>query len=313
VLDVRRLQALRELAARGTVVAAADALHLTPPAVSQQLAALEREAGVKLLRREGRNVRLTEAGHQLVAHAEVIHAQLEAAEADLAAGEGQFGSELSIAAFPTAIGRFGGDLLAALRELDPRLIVRVCELEPEDSLGRLRTGDVDLAIAHEYDRVPRRATPGTERIELLTEPMLLALADDHPRAREGVALADLADDPHWVLPPAPGVTCRDAVLRMCAQAGFSPSIASEAYSYEATMVLVSAGGVALVPALACATAPPGVQVFAPSDVDGRRIIFAAVRRGSIRRPSVAAAIAALRDVADREDRSQDRSLVSGRR
>jgi DNA-binding transcriptional LysR family regulator len=300
VLDVRRLQALRELAARGTVAAAAEALHLTAPAVSQQLAALEREAGVKLLRREGRNVRLTEAGRHLVAHAEVIHAQLEAAEADLAAGEGVFGSELSVAAFPTAIRRFGAGLLEHLGRVDPRLVVRMRELEPEESLGLLRTGDVDLAIAHEYDCVPRRAAAGIERFELLREPMLLALGEAHPCCREGVALAELADDPRWILPPAPGVTCRDAVLRMCAQAGFSPLVASEAYSYEATLVLVAAGGVALIPEMGVAAEVPGVRVLVPSDVQGRRVIFAAARRGSAARPSVAAALDSLSGRADLE-------------
>jgi DNA-binding transcriptional LysR family regulator len=287
MLDVRRLRVLREVAVRGTIAAAAEALHLTGPAVSQQLAALERESGVTLVEREGRSIRLTAAAHMLVAHAETILAQLEAAEADLAAGESRHGGELRIAAFPT----FAVHLGPVLRAL-PDVQVRVRELEPEAALSALRVGDLDIAIAHEYEHVPRRVDPAFSVRPLLREPLLVALPRGHRLAGGPVALADLADEPGWVVPPE-GLTCHEEVRRLCAAAGFEPRAASRAYSYDVTLALVGAGGVALVPRLAVLDPPDDVVVAEPSDVSGWRRTFAAVRRGSAHRPSIERALTAL--------------------
>jgi DNA-binding transcriptional LysR family regulator len=292
MLDVRRLRILREVALRGTIRAAADALHLTGPAVSQQLAALERESGTRLLERDGRTVRLTAAAETLVAHTEAILAQLEAAEADVAAAEGRFGGQLRIAAFPTFAALIA-PRLGELREAMPGVRVSLHELEPEESLAALRVGEVEVAVAHEYDRVPRRVDHAVQVTELLTEPLLLALPRDHPLAGGPVALADLADDPGWIAPPA-ALTCHDEVLRLCAAAGFQPRIASHVYTYDVTLALVASGGVALVPRIAALDPPDGVAIAEPSDVAGRRRCFAAVRRGSAQRPSIGLALDVLR-------------------
>jgi DNA-binding transcriptional LysR family regulator len=287
MLDVRRLRVLREVALRGTIAAAADALHLTGPAVSQQLAALEREAGVVLLERDGRSVRLTAAAETLVAHTETILAQIEAAEADLAAGEGRYGGDLRIAAFPT----FAKRLTPVLRELSqamPGVRLGVRELEPEQSLAALRTGEVEVAVAHEYSHVPRRGERGLQRTVLFREPLLLALPAGHP----GAALADVAEAPGWIVPP-PGLTCHDEVRLACAAAGFEPRVASVAYSYDVTLALVAAGGVALVPESAAAGVPDDIVLTRPTDVDAWREVFAAVRRGSAHRPSITRALHAL--------------------
>jgi DNA-binding transcriptional LysR family regulator len=297
MLEVRRLRILREVAVRGTIRAAAEALHLTGPAVSQQLAALEREAGVTLLEREGRSVRLTAAALTLVAHAETILAQLEAAEADLAAGEGRFGGELRLGAFPSFAVRLG-PLVRDLAQAMPHVRIGVRELEPEAALDRLRVGELDVAVAHEYDHVPRRGDDSLHATSLFSEPLLLALPAGHPLAGGPVALADLAGHPGWIAPPE-GLTCHQEVLRMCAAAGFAPRIASLAYGYDVTLALVAAGGVALVPELAVAAAPDGVVLREPSDVAGRRHVFAAVRRGSAHRPSIARALDGLVNLARR--------------
>jgi DNA-binding transcriptional LysR family regulator len=291
MLDVRRLKVLREVALRGTIAAAAEALHLTGPAVSQQLAALEREAGVVLLERDGRSVRLTAAAESLVAHTETILAQIEAAEADLAAGEGRYGGDLRIAAFPT----FARPLTPVLRELAeamPGVRLGVRELEPEQSLAALRTGEVEVAVAHEYSHVPRRGETGVQRTILFREPLLLALPADDPRASPTVALADVADAPGWIVPP-PGLTCHDEVRLACAAAGFEPQVASIAYSYDVTLALVAAGGVALVPETAAVDARDDVVLARPADVPAWREVFAAVRRGSAHRPSIARALRSL--------------------
>jgi len=291
MLDVRRLKVLREVALRGTITAAAEALHLTGPAVSQQLAALEREAGVVLLERDGRSVRLTAAAESLVAHTETILAQIEAAEADLAAGEGRYGGDLRIAAFPT----FARRLTPVLRELQasmPGVRLGVRELEPEQSLAALRMGEVEVAVAHEYSHVPRRGERGVQRTVLFREPLLLALPTGHPHAAAAVALADVADDPGWVVPP-PGLTCHDEVRLACAAAGFEPRVASVAYSYDVTLALVAAGGVGLVPESAVVVPGDDVVLARTTDVSPWREVFAAVRRGSSHRPSVALALSAL--------------------
>ncbi len=269
VLDVRRLRVLRQVAHEGTIASAARSLHMTGPAVSQHLHALERETGAKLLEREGRTLRLTAAAQTLVAHTETILAQLELAQADLDASEGRFGGELRVAAFPTAVRAV---LAPALREF-PR--VRVDELEPDDALPRLRAGDFDLVIAHAYDRVPRRIDASLETAELFVEPLLLAVGGP------GERLEDFADAA-WIAPPA-GMTCAREVERACAAAGFEPQVTSRVLGYEQVLALVAAGvGVALVPQLA-ATDLDGVRYV---EVDARRSVFAATRRGSAGRPAL---------------------------
>ena len=238
MLDVRRLRVLREVAVRGSVKGAAEALHMTGPAVSQQIAALERESGTTVVEREGRSVRLTAAGLTLVAHTETILAQLEAAEADLAAGEARFGGALRVAAFPT-FAVLLGPLVRELGEAMPQVRIGVRELEPEDGLAAVRLGEVEIAIVHEYDRVPRRAEESLQATPLLREPLLVALPAGHPRAGPGVRLRDLAAERRWIVPPA-GLTCRQEVVRMCAAAGFEPNVASEAYGYDVTLALVAA-------------------------------------------------------------------------
>ncbi|MFI6906028.1 LysR family transcriptional regulator [Nonomuraea sp. NPDC050394] len=292
-LEVRRLRVLRELARHGTIAAAARALHLTPPAVSQQLAALEREAGAQLLERNGRHVTLTEAALTLVAHTETILSQLEAAAADLAAMEGGYGGTLRIGAFPTAAATLVATGLRQLLTSFPAVRVRLDELEPEQSLARLRAGDLDLAVAHEYDLVPRRADPALHRVELRTEALHLALPPGHPlAARTDLDLAELADE-RWIAPPD-GLTCLDELQRLCAGAGFEPVLGSHAYTHPSVFALVAAGlGVALVPELALSCNLAGATIRPLHNPAARRRVFAAVRNGTARRPSIAVALTAL--------------------
>ena len=269
VLDVRRMRVLRQVSHDGTVAAAARSLHMTGPAISQHLHALEREAGAKLLERDGRTLRLTAAARTLVAHTETILAQLELAQADLDASEGRHGGELRLAAFPTAVTA----LLAPALRGRPR--VRVDELEPDEALPRLRAGDFDLVIAHAYDRVPRRLDASLESVELFIEPLRLAVSGP------GEALGDFADA-SWIAPPA-GLTCAREVARTCAAAGFEPHVTSRVLGYDQVLALVAAGvGVALVPRLA-AKPVDGVRYL---EADAHRSVFAATRRGSASRPAL---------------------------
>ena len=160
MLDVRRLRLLRELHARGTVTAVAEALAYTPSAVSQQLATLEREAGVPLVERHGRRLRLTDAAAGLVEHVDVVLARLDLAEAELAAAAGgEVGGRVRVAAFQTAASGLVLPLLGTLPAEHPKLRLELIEMEAEESLDLLARGEVDIVVAEEYDYAPRHARP----------------------------------------------------------------------------------------------------------------------------------------------------------
>src|SRR5262245_17547099 len=170
MLDLRRLRLLRELHERGTIAAVAEALHFTPSAVSQQLATLEREAGVRLLERAGRSVRLTDAALVLVEHADALLARAALAEADLAAASGEVTGRASIAGFQSVLLRLALPAVQELAREAPRLRCEIVEDEPEQALPALELGDVDLVLGDEWRHVPRRLAAGLERHELLWDP-----------------------------------------------------------------------------------------------------------------------------------------------
>src|SRR5215218_6948234 len=205
-LDVRRMRVLREVAGRGTIAAAARALSFTPSAVSQQLAALEREAGVPLLDRHGGRVRLTEAGRRLVARTEAILAELEAASAELSAAAAEVTGDIHVAAFPSAERALLAPGIAALLARHPDVRVRTTELEPEASLPALRLGDVDLVVSHEDVSRPAPPDPRLERVDLLDDPLRVVLPHGHAADAEAVDLARLREA-RWVATP-PGTACR---------------------------------------------------------------------------------------------------------
>jgi DNA-binding transcriptional LysR family regulator len=291
VLDVRRLRVLREVGRRGSLAAAAGALSYTASAVSQQIVALEREAGVVLLERRARGVVLTEAGNVLVRHAEAILAQLEAAEGELAALEDLRTGRLRMASFATA----GASLLPlavdAFRARHPEIALSVQQATPEQSVARLRDGLLDLAIT--VDLKPRPAE-GVEVIHLFDDPVLLALRDDHPlAAKPEIRLSDLRDET-WI--DVPRLTSGGKVLaRACERAGFSPRVAFESDDYTAIQELVGAGvGLALLPDLALC--PPTKCVVLRSLDEDRpsRAIQAAARKPAFRSPAASAMLEILR-------------------
>ena len=292
MLDVRKLRVLRELSERGTIAATAEALSFTPSAISQQLSALERETGVELLAREGRRLTLTEPARRLVARTDEVLAALEAAEADLEASVGAVRGTVGLAAFPTAAAALVPAVVAGLRAEHPALEVRVEELEPHQSLPALRLGEVDVALAHDYDTIPRPPDPAFVEHALMADPLRIALPVGHARGGGPVRLADLAGE-RWIA-GRPGTHCGTVVTTASRAAGFEPEIAAHASEFATMLALVAAGlGVAMVPGLATtAGAAPGV-VLVDSRPALERRIFAAVRPGSGRRAAVAAVLAAL--------------------
>ena len=277
VIDPRRLRALRALADHGTVTAAAQALHLTPSAVSQQLAALESEVGQELLRRRGRRVSLTSAGELLVRHANAVAAELERAQATLAGLAAGAAGRVEVGSFASAITQVVAPAMAALRRRAPAVTVRVRDVEGHASVPLLLDGEIDLAITEEYR--PRRDDGRLTRFPLYTEPFDVVLPPDHPLAgARAVDLRALAED-DWVATP-PGNPVRDVVELACGQAGFAPRITHTSNDFRAIGALVGAGaGAALVPRHALPGTP--VQGTAPL-----RRVFAAVRKGSEDHPLI---------------------------
>jgi DNA-binding transcriptional LysR family regulator len=260
--DLRLLKVLREVALRGSFSAAADALSYSQPAVSQQIARLEAQAGVKLIERRSKGVHLTPAGEALVRHTERILAQLADAQAELTEIASSARGRLRVAAFATAAGTIVPVAVSAFRHKRPGVEVDLQLMDPPQSIPALRRGDVDLAVIEEggFEADPALDGLGVER--LMDDVLYAALPADHPLAtRRAIALGDLADE-EWMIVGLRG-TCADTniVLRACQQAGFEPRIAYTSDDYFAIQGLVASGmGVALVPGLALVSTREDVAV-----------------------------------------------------
>ncbi|MER6400079.1 MULTISPECIES: LysR family transcriptional regulator [unclassified Kitasatospora] len=299
MIDARRLRTLRAVADHRTVTAAAAALYLTPSAVSQQLAALEQETGHHLLAREGRGVRLTAAGEILLGHADAVLAQLERAEADLAAYSAGVAGEVTVASFATGISLVLAPAIGTLAARAPGVRLKVLDAEGDASLPMVLEGRADLAVAVEYRGAPRADDARLTRVPLYAEPFEAVLPLGHPLAAgEGpIAVADLAAEP-WI-GPYPGNPCHDVVLLACEHAGFQPRLVHSSDDFRAVVALASAGaGVALVPRSALLGVDLGRVAVRPVDSAlATRRVFAAVRAGADGHPLIRPVLEALTEVA----------------
>jgi DNA-binding transcriptional LysR family regulator len=295
MLNTTRLRILREVAARGTITAAAEALYLTPPAVSHQLATLEREIGVVLLERTARSIRLTDAGKRLVQHAETILADCERAVSDVTAFSEEVSGTLRVSVFQTAAQSIALPAFAALAKTYPALEIQARELEPVRSLPALRAGQLDLALSHDWDFVPMPHDPSTDRHDLLEEPIVVLLPMGHARAGRPVRLIDLAEE-RWCVAQE-SATSRQAFERVAQAAGFEPRIFLESNYFRAIGAAVEAGlGVGIAPAM---TDLRGLDIAIQPLVNPKmhRRIFAAVRAGSGGSPAIKAVLDALVEAA----------------
>jgi DNA-binding transcriptional LysR family regulator len=240
-MEPRRLLTFRAVAHLRSFSQAARELALTQPSVSQQVAALERELGTRLLDRRPGGLKLTRAGAVLLEHADAVAQRLALADAQLAEIADSERSTLRLGAFPTALASLVPDAIAQLEGV--RVIVE--EGGSHELPERVRSGDVHLAVSFQDAAAPREEHPGLERIDLVRESFLIVLAADHPLARrEAVALADLADE-GWTAPSPDGI-----IVRACRAAGFEPRITSITRDQLAIRALVERGlAVTLVPAL----------------------------------------------------------------
>jgi DNA-binding transcriptional LysR family regulator len=298
MLDVRRLRVLRELDHRGTVTAAAQALHLTPSAVSQHLAALTRETGAQLVEPHGRTVRLTPEGQLLLEHAHRIFAELERAEADLAAHTAGRRATLRIGGFPTALSAVVAPAAARLLEELPGLAVQLNEIEERRAAELLADGSLDIAVTVEQSGVPQHDDPRFLRLPLLSDRLDAALAAGHPlAAHRTLRLEQLADQP-WVL-GSEGTSCHEIALVACASAGFTPQARHRTSDWGSVGAIVGAGlAVALMPRLASHLAPPEVTLVPLAPRAPARHVLALVRRGSEAAETIARALGHLQQAAD---------------
>lgn len=249
MFDLTRLRLLRELAHRGTMTAVGAAFGLSSSAVSQQFAALEREARVALLERVGRRVRLTAEGARLAAHAEEILQAVEAAELDLkAAGETPKGV-LEIASFSTFASARLLPAVMRSRKRFPELQVVIHELESVDAINAVRDGRCHLAVNFAYSLVPHPNVAGLVSHPLMDEPVLLALPKAWRRERDPVSLKRLAHE-DWIV-GSRQADDRQLAERACAAAGFTPRMTHTIDDYDLLLKMVAAGlGVGFVPELA---------------------------------------------------------------
>lgn len=290
MLDVRRLLILHAVSIHGSVTAAAKALSFTPPAVSQNLSALERDLGISLTERSGRGIVLTPAADMLVAHTEALLAQLDLAEADLADFRDEISGRVALAAFPSASATIVPTAWSTLARTAPHIELHLLTLEPEESLALVLRDEVDVAVIHHYNNVPRPLDPSFDVRLLLEDPVQIAVPRDHA-AQDGVALSELARESF--VAPDPHIGCGEMTRRACAEAGFAPRIVARSSDCQVLLNLVgSSVGVSLIPRLAAIHVPESVRLIQPAQALTRSI-HAISRRSGHRSPAVRLVLEAL--------------------
>lgn len=294
MLDLNRLKALHAVHVYGSVGAAADALMVTPSAVSQQIAKLERETGSRLMERSGRGVRLTDAAGLLAEHAERILALVETAEADFEALRGAVVGKLNVGAFPTAARGLMPPALLSLREHHPDLHIQLNEREPERVVREVARGELDLGVVQDWLNRPVALPEGLSKATLLDDIADVCVPANHPLAdRREVGLAELHGE-QWIS-SSPGTICHDWLVFTLRNAELEPVITCMVDEYPTQLALVAAGlGCAIVPRLGRACMPSGVRAIPILPRQTRRI-YAVWRTDAARRPAIRATVEALKE------------------
>lgn len=296
MLNLERLRTLDALARYGSVSGAAEGLHITTSAVSQQMSKLEREVGQQLLAKNGRGVRLTDAGRLLADHAARILSQVELAQSDLEAQRGQVMGELRLTAFPTAARGLFPAAITGLRSAHPGLRISSREMEPEPAVLAVVRGDHDLAVVLDWYNKPLPMPDGLVRASIVDDTADVAMPANHRHAhRSEVDLEDFADD-DWVT-WGESEFCHEWLMHTLRAKGIEPRVAHRAQEHPTQLALVGAGlGVCVAPRLGRGPIPDGVRTV-PLRQSVSRHIYAVWRADADRRPSIRAAVEALRSVA----------------
>lgn len=293
-MNVERLRILAELADRGTVASVADAMSMTPSAVSQQLKLLAREAGVTLLEPDGRRLRLTDAGRALVLRTDDVLAALARATAEMDRYRASPQGRVRVALFPSGAALLLPGVLTRLAGSDVDIDARDEDL-PASSVPEL-LADYDVVLTHRDDRAPSTAGPRIEVTTLMREPIDLVLPPDHALAQhETVDLRELTDE-RWISVRG-GFPVDDVLLSVAAVTGVQPRVMQRINDFRVTETLVAAGhGVALMPRYA--VVHPGLVRRQLSGVRAGRIYELATRPGARRLPAIAAVLDAFRAEAE---------------
>jgi len=295
-MDFARLRTLRELSLRKTMAAVAEALLISPSAVSQQIAQLEDETGVELVERRGRGVRLTPAGQRLVDHAGRVIGILEAAKTDLAELKKTVAGELRVSAFPSAAASLIPPTIRAMAARFPDLAIVFEELEPDDSLAALRAWQTDVAVVDDLTTSAGLSEVQVEMLHLLDDHLHVMLPPDHPMADQPyVTLSDLAAE-RWALDTT-SAAYADVIVGACRNAGFNPVINARCHSFEVVRAMVEAGcSVSINPGLRGRDYIGSLRLKEMRPAITRRL-FVAFRTGERRNPAVAEFVNALQTVA----------------
>lgn len=296
MLNLERLRALQAVSAYGSLNAAAEILHVTTSAVSQQLAKLEREIGEPLMEREGRGVRLTRAAHVLVTHTLRAMSALEEAESELDAQRTGVAGPITITAFATAARGLAPRAIAALRRKHPALRVVFREQSDDDVFPLLERRDVDVAIEAEWFNRPLVLPDGLSKALLLDDIADIALPSSHALARTPVVrLADLRDE-SWICWHE-GTMCHDWLLHTLRTLGHCPRIVHTAAEHATQLALVAAGlGCAVMPRMGLGPVPDGVALV-PAEPSLTRRVYAVWRTHASKRRAITAAVEAFQDSA----------------
>ncbi len=294
----RRVRVLRMVATCGTVTGAAEALHYTPSAVSQQLRTLANDLGVELVVQDGRRIRLTPAARVLLEQTESLYARWEEIRGLVALADDEGGGALRLCGFSTAAAALLPRVAAHLQQSQPSWQVRVIEVEPKQCFELLLADQADVAVVVATSELPPADDPRFELNQLLVDPLDLLLPETHRLADEPyVQLADLADEA-WIM-DRPGRPYHQLLQSACAAAGFTPAVAHHAAEWDTGAAMVAAGlGIALIPRLAHPPAGyPLVRVALSGEPAPSRRIVTGIRRGSREHPTVATALRTLEEVA----------------
>ena len=297
MLEIRRLRLLRELSIRGTLAEVADALQYSPSSVSQQLALLEKETGVQLLRKSGRRVLLTPQAQVLVAHTSELLDSLERTEAALAASQSEVRGTVRLAVFQTAALALMPAALKTLRQRHPQLRVEMVQHEPETGLHETWARDFDLVVAEQYPHHAAPHYPGLDRQGLTRDTIRLALPPRGSGAEfDGVKrLADAGRVP-WVMEPR-GAASRHWAEQACRSAGFDPDVRYETADLQAHVRLVESGNaVALLPDLVWVGRVPAARLVMLEGTP-QRTVFTSMRSSSAQHPVMLAVRRVLEETA----------------
>lgn len=294
MLNPQRLRLLRELASRKTIAAVAESFFMTPSAVSQQLALLERETGTDLIEKSGRGVRLTAVGARLVENSEEIFAAIERAEGELIDTSHGISGELRISAFPTGARAIIVRAVAQLKERHPNLIIIVEDFEPEVSLPMLSSGELDLVLYYEWNILPSLPMPGIKTYQLLSENVYLGLPPNHPAAQEPGKVAFAAIEGEDWIAGREATSMLELIGAAAAHAGITPQATFHSMDFEVILSAVEAGlGVALIPSLAFLGKSHNVSYKTIADVDLHRTVRVALRKGSEYNPLITTTLSAI--------------------